>query len=122
MTDTELRIKVAELTGEWSRICVADDVWPEAVEEGWVKKGCPLGHHDGHGHPEHLVVLPDYPNDLNAMHEAEDKLDNEKWDRYEYVLGVNVGQQESGWRKRFVRATARQRAEAFVKVMEGDKK
>ena len=115
MTDTELRIKVAELTGEWSRICVADDVWPEAVEEGWVKKGCPLGHHDGHGHPEHLVVLPDYPNDLNAMHEAEDKLGVPRHWQYEMLLRKTTG--EHWWR-----ATARQRAEAFVAVMGGDKK
>ncbi len=130
MTDMELRIKVAELTGEWSRIAMSEDVWPEGIEEGWEAGGRPFGHHDGHGHPKHMVLLPDYPNDLNAIHEATLKIPKEKWADWRAtlfkILGYVPGRSEdeiiddvmtAELDFKFGNATARQRAEAFVATM-----
>ena len=58
-------------------------------------------------------VIPDYLNDLNAMHEAEDTMyDGQLWIEYENVLTTamdHVGGQ--------FHATAAQRAEAFLKAL-----
>jgi len=102
MTDEQLRIKVAELVG-WE---------PEILD---------VCHTVGHIHHE-LSEMPDYLNDLNAMHEAEHLLRDDDWDGIgEYLAhlrrAMNIGCDE--WRLPF--ATARQRAEAFVAVMQGGK-
>lgn len=52
--------------------------------------------------------LPDYLNDLNAMHEAEKKLTtDELWDYCDLLDGLNGGHI----------ATAAQRAEAFLRTL-----
>ena len=52
----------------------------------------------------------DFCNDLNAMHEAEKRLNSEQWVAYGRELSrLNVFP--------MVHATARQRAEAFVKTL-----
>jgi len=58
-------------------------------------------------HP--VALIPDYCNDLNAMHEAEELIPD-KYDRYEYFLKLRLGD-EWGY------ATARQRAEAFLRTI-----
>ena len=63
--------------------------------------------------------LPDYPNDLNAMHEAEKTLTQEQWDEYEIDLGEVVWKDDMSFintRKR-TGATAAQRAEAFLRTI-----
>jgi len=56
--------------------------------------------------------LPDYLNDLNAMHEAELTLTDEQWERYWHELnGIVLGVLY------LPRATAAQRAEAFLKTL-----
>jgi hypothetical protein len=56
--------------------------------------------------------LPDYLNDLNAMHEAEKVLTKEQ--RWEYI--GNLGTEEAfTWT--CLHATAAQRAEAFLKTL-----
>lgn len=53
--------------------------------------------------------LWDWANDLNAMHEAEKTLDEEQWHDYvEHVGGT--------W-EQAMHATARQRAEAFLRTL-----
>jgi hypothetical protein len=63
--------------------------------------------------PEKLcsfAYLPNYCNDLNAMHEAEKTLNSEQLhDYYENLELVN------GWE--YPSSTARQRAEAFLKTI-----
>ena len=56
---------------------------------------------------------PDYPNDLNAMHEAEKHLSS--WDQPRYIDAVN---RACGlhW-GRTVLATAKQRAEALLRTI-----
>ena len=63
-----------------------------------------------------LDPLPDYLNDLNAMHEAEKVLTDEQWPQYRDELrtvvlgGIRLISQ---WCKADIHATAAQRAEAF---------
>jgi len=114
LTDEEKRIKVAELTGEWSRIQMSEDAWPDGIEEGWVGPGVLFGHRDGVGHPNHLIPLPDYLNDLNAMHEAEKRLTGDR--RLLYIdcltpMGNDFERREGCF------ATASERARAFVESM-----
>lgn len=57
---------------------------------------------------------PDYPNDLNAMHEAEKFIPRSKWTRYcQYLAELGCGS------VRFVsvHATASHRAEAFLRTI-----
>lgn len=70
-----------------------------------------------------IRVIPDYPNDLNAMHEALGTLKKKEWHSFlcelEHILGFNTGPggwdlcQESLWA--FVSASPAQQAEAFLK-------
>jgi hypothetical protein len=62
--------------------------------------------------------IPDYPNDLNAMHEAEIAADLYSYPRRERYLGrlqdiINA----EGTERPFMCATAAQRAEAFLKTL-----
>lgn len=81
--------------------------------------------------PEHLSGarnVPDYPNDLNAMHEAEKVLTEKQWDSYiNWELRCTVAAAQDRTIKCSVRpmpdevrglvhATAAQRAEAFLKA------
>jgi len=55
--------------------------------------------------------IPDYCNDLNAMHEAEELLKGKQFEAYGIELNDIEG---SLWG---IRATARQRAEAFLRTL-----
>jgi hypothetical protein len=117
MNDMELRIRVAELLG-WTDIgfgscsrheCVGDDTPQEALV-GLPPEGTP---------GDYWTVVPNYPGDLNAMHEVEHLLHDDDWDgigdylaHLRSIMGIGCDE----WRLPF--ATARQRAEAYVKVME----
>lgn len=69
--------------------------------------------------------LPDYLNDLNAMHEAEKFLKQDTADWLEYgimltkLLAPNVcyGEYSSNEISNIAHATAKQRAEAFLKTL-----
>lgn len=80
--------------------------------------------HDGDHAPSDYVFatdLPDYLNDLNAMHDAEKALTVQQWPRYREelrtaVLGVVYGS-VSQWCKADLHATAAQRAEAYLRTI-----
>jgi hypothetical protein len=55
--------------------------------------------------------VPDYLNDLNAMHEAEDELSGNQYMVYALMLDAVEGSLFG------IRATARQRAEAFLRTL-----
>jgi hypothetical protein len=57
--------------------------------------------------------MPDYCNDLNAMHEAEKRLLSGYWMRYCECLNCLLGKSVYA----SVHATARDRAEAFLKTI-----
>jgi hypothetical protein len=56
--------------------------------------------------------IPDYCDDLNAMHEAEDELSGNQYMVYALMLDAVEGSLFG------IRATARQRAEAFLRTLE----
>ena len=113
LTPDEQRIKVAELCGWVAHI---DDFDKECVCVWWSN---PLGNKavaPGVGH------LPDYLNDLNAMHEAESLFVQhdgcvwgDDWERYCKELSKICTLAEPA--NCLMRATAAQRAEAFVLTM-----
>jgi hypothetical protein len=73
---------------------------------------------DGNGN--HSTEIPDYLNDLNAMHEAEKTLDPKGNDgKYEYWLRTvcQIPERESAKGRYFYRATAAQRAESFLRAL-----
>jgi len=60
-----------------------------------------------------IKYLPNYPSDLNAMHDAEKAMNDEELMDYHGKLGCS---KEFGdwWNKNLAHASARQRAEAYV--------
>jgi len=78
---------------------------------------------DGGGamyYPEDNLELPDYPNDLNAMHEAEKSLTkDERWHYVKDLLSVVGGGNLDDYGDlpiKAITATAAQKAEAFLKA------
>ena len=103
------QIKVATCCG-WRRMYTRGEV------ECWVLKS----DERAIGHPK----LPDYLNDLNAMHEAEKLLTgtlfvNRLWDVGEYPRNQMAGL-NAGIAMDLLNSTAAQRAEAFVLTMEAE--
>jgi len=98
MTPEAQRIAIAEACG-WR--CTAS--FKEAFA-CWVKP-------DGMDHQTEW--LPDYLNDLNAMHEAEKVLDTvtQRGDYWDYLFSLTDGEFE------MCHATAAQRAEAFLRTI-----
>ena len=100
--DVELRIKVATLDG-WNDRPVLE--W----DHYFLKRV-------GHRSVEAATYsdLPDYPNDLNAMHEAEKVVVAGVEDRLRYLANLSLVTRDNPLTLGMFRATARQRAEAFV--------
>lgn len=104
MSDEELRIKVAELCG-----------WKCVHRSGsWI-----VGWMDS---PSKDEEVPEYCEDLNAMHEAELMLDIDgkiplRSSVYLDCLADITGTTRMGLQQEIVMATAGQRAEAFVLTM-----
>ena len=78
--------------------------WPALREKkdsiGWELNG------------QYIPRLPDYLNDLNAMHEAEKAMSVDDRNRYIDTLGTTY---HNSWE--FCTATAAQRAEAFLRTI-----
>jgi len=101
MNDQQIRIAIAEACG-----------WRFFRNGGfgtrWYSKG---------GEPDtEANKFPDYPNDLNAMHEAEKILNSAQCNEYEWRLGC-FALASDGPEKRHFHKTARQRAEAFLRTI-----
>ena len=98
MTNEQINVAIAEACG-WKHI---------AFNRGWIKAG------DG----ETQCVIPDYCNDLNAMHEAEKTLPESLQEKYLDNL-YSVCNQDSMYNDtwKMNRATAHQRAEAFLRTI-----
>jgi hypothetical protein len=110
MTQEQKRIKLAEAAG-WKRIPAETvgaaaklfygDIWWRDAENNTI--AC-------------ADQLPDYFNDLNAVHELEKVLTDEQWPEYrEELRTIVIGgiRLVSQWCKTDLHATAAQRAEAF---------
>lgn len=83
---------------------------------GWVRG--PGGWRNGGEYITHPNEFPDYPNDLNAMHEAEKILRPEGaygewplWDKYVKVLAWKLGEDDVS------HATAKEKSECFLRTI-----
>jgi hypothetical protein len=117
MTEKQQRIAIAEACG-WTNICL-QPLWVSDIEDEFPPVLC--GTHPSKGRPEGIPKrfgpLPDYLNDLNAMHEAEkmlrkpmkgsdtDTIIGDRMHKYAELIGYAFD------------ATAAQRAEAFLKTI-----
>jgi len=67
-----------------------------------------------------LTSIPDYLNDLNAMHEAEKSRLTTMGERGDYVIQLGAVVDKAGWKDHnfmITHATAAQRAEAFLRTL-----
>ena len=121
MTPEQQKIAIAEACG-WTNICL-QPLWVSDIEDEFPPVLC--GTHPSKGRPEGIPKrfgpLPDYLNDLNAMHDAWLKLPPSKKERFESELySIVIGRAEynrnddAGW---ITNATAAQRAESFLKTL-----
>lgn len=105
MTDNEINIAIAKICG-WSQ-CEPKVYFnfSQTVSHAFIKDGAYYGG---------LNSIPDYCNDLNAMHEAEKTLFPHRMHTYcDYLRNCADGTFE--WYR--IHTTARQRAEAFLKTL-----
>lgn len=106
MTDQEIRIAIAEACGfEWKGTKpYAGATHPDVCL--WSRTTDTINY-----------KIPDYPNDLNAMAEAEKTLRDSQTPHYVAILSNicgSAGGKAIGWP--YITATARQRATAFLKT------
>lgn len=102
MTDQEINCAIAELCG-WTQIENTNTMAAFGIWRGYPPVGAIIGQRQ---------LLPDYCSDLNAMHEAEEMLYKKQlnsWNKYTEQLQIICDYP-------IYHSTARQRAEAFLKV------
>ena len=102
MTDEQINKAISEACG-WE--CLAPDVWHHGIV--------------GYSKDTHGIVrsrIPDYCNDLNAMHESEKTIFPFYATVYSNKLARVTGAEMSDDTDYFC-ATARQRAEAFLRAL-----
>ena len=107
------------MTPEAQRIAIAEACgWREVGKVGvFTASYHPCGFHPTR--PRGKERLPDYLNDLNAMHEAENGLTDGQIPDWKASLRAIVTRDANEWLDNLTeRATAAQRAEAFLRVIE----
>lgn len=111
MKDEEINRAIAEACG-WTNIRMH---FNDTLQCEWLM-GCPPN-------PHVEVAVPNYCKDLNAMHEAEKVFDKDGTMNYQKELvriavNPNIVNKGKPWVEGFLfHATARQRAEAFLKTV-----
>jgi hypothetical protein len=120
MTDEQINAAIAESLG-WKNCKVLpkpQKYWDASDVTEMVRIGSPP--------VAGSCTFPDYCNNLNAMHEAEETLTEEQWDfMFGHLVSMrwrNASEDERrglGSQKQLspARATARQRAEAFLRTL-----
>ena len=107
MTDQEINIAIAEACG-W------ESIWKD-------DRGNMRGFHMQHGADGNKRLVPFYITDLNAMHEAEKVLREMQTmtyiDRLGEIVSQGMGDGSYGEIWNMLHATARQRAEAFLRTL-----
>jgi hypothetical protein len=101
MTDEQINAAIAEACG-WKAVCVDGD-------SGFYK-----GFDNG---AELRPDFPDYCTDLNAMNEAEKMLAPKNWNRFSEKWWNYYHHLVDGDVYKTIHATARQRAEAFLRTL-----
>ena len=109
MKEEKQRIAIAEICGWVNCISPHADEYQFLTDlELSLAMGAPVGRNCQLYSDGLHYAIPDYHNDLNAMHEAEKTLLPNEWDEYCEYLG--------GALYYCAHATAKQRAEAFLRV------
>lgn len=107
MSDQEINIAIAEVVG-----------WKDLEIEDFSEYGVPCFILMGSNNTGTRLMPPDYCNDLNAMHEAEKVLVemgvNKWWTYAGHILRHNPSPFGA---ETAIHATARQRAEAFLRTI-----
>jgi hypothetical protein len=107
------------MTTEKQRIAIAEAC-------GWKPGKCPCGEDSCNAWKtpagDNWEYVPDYLNDLNAMHEAEKVLTYEQAEEFVEQLYLadqknNLAENPPPWRFNVASATAIQRAEAFLRTV-----
>jgi hypothetical protein len=106
MTDQEINAAIAEWCG-WQDIYAVNNKLCGLPPHGYFKASEMMYHTD----------IPDYLNDLNAMHKAEDTLTPDQLTEYCNRLTAPVSAVGIPHKSKGIRATARQRAEAFLRTL-----
>jgi hypothetical protein len=123
MNKEKQRITIAEACG-WTEILrPCDEAYHDLPTDtlGLVM-GRVCGIRPGGIHIENAAPLPEYLNDLNAMHEAEKVLTYEQAEEFVEQLYLadqknNLAENPPPWRFNVASATSAQRAEAFLKTI-----
>jgi len=105
---------------EQQRIAIAEACGWTQIEPCTCCDGVSRGYQPTPG--AHKKHLPDYLNDLNAMHEAEKGLTYEQAEEFVEQLYLadqknNLAENPPPWRFNVASATAAQRAEAFLRTI-----
>lgn len=106
------------MSPEAQRIAIAEACgWTQVRQDKDELVGCPPREPSN----TNLIIVPDYLNDLNAMHEAEKTLRQGLLGAYCFNLGsiLRLSEEIAGWLDGFylAHATATQRAEAFLRTI-----
>lgn len=111
MTSEQINIAIAEACG-WNSIREQDydhGYSGDDVRQMWVGLN---------PDSDEFEQLPDYCNDLNAMHEAQKVLTPTEFEAYRWILwGLCKQPQVTEWNRAYLSATAAQRAEAFLRTL-----
>jgi hypothetical protein len=116
MTNEKINVAIAEACG-WEDI--AEPVAPAEFQRratGMLR--------DKHGNRTFTHQIPDYSNDLNAMHEAERVFNYEQCEAFSNNVAdiVHAANREKNypfpWHFARIHAKARQRAEAFLRTLD----
>ncbi len=107
MTPEQQRIAIAESCG-WKNVDAGSGrVWGVTTRH----KGTPSEF-------DVCVDVPNYPFDLNAMHDAEKVLTADQFEQYRWILWDICKQvRVKDWYRCYLSSTAAQRAEAFLRTI-----
>jgi hypothetical protein len=107
MTQEQQRIAIAEACG-WKNVDAGSGrVWGVTTRH----KGTPSEF-------DVCVDVPNYPFDLNAMHDAEKMLTTDQFEQYRWILWDICKQvRVKDWYRCYLSSTAAQRAEAFLRTI-----
>ena len=108
MTEEQQRIAIAEACG-WKDIKHTDHEDVDIESRSIIYWSGLTGVPPEFIHYENRIVVPDYLNNLNAMHEAEKALTADQWYEYDRLMPLRDPQK--------MHATAAQRAEAFLRTI-----
>lgn len=115
MTDKEINIAIAEACGWQWRVGIYQNCRGLFHPDDEYLKSCECTKEQMVNLPissDCAKRVPDYCNDLNAMHEAENTLNEEQKEKYFFNLMCVFG----NWPKA-IQANARHRAEAFLRAL-----